>query len=137
MKMDPGAFVADPELIRALRNHAKPVDCTADCSLFQQGEAPRGLYIFIDGEVDLSMKSQAGEQIMTLSALHGSLLGLPGLIGNVPYSLTADAKQNAEIGFVSKEEFSRLMLSQPAISVMILRVLAAEVRSARIALTAA
>jgi CRP-like cAMP-binding protein len=137
MKMDPGSFVADPELLKALRAHATSVDCAHDCTLFHQGDESRGLYIFLNGELVLSMKSQSGEEIMSMPALCGSLLGLPGLIGNVPYSLTAIAWQGAEVGFVSKDEFSQLMLSRPAISVMVLRVLAAEVRSARLAMTAA
>jgi CRP-like cAMP-binding protein len=60
-------------------------------------------------------------------------MGLPGLVGNNPYSLTAEAKKGAEVSFVARDEFSRLMLTEPSLAMMILRVLAAEVRSARIA----
>jgi CRP-like cAMP-binding protein len=137
MKMDASAFVADPELIEALRKHATPVDCSSDTTLFNQGDPPTGLYILLGGEVILTMKSQAGDEIMNMAAAGGSLLGLPGLIGNVAYSLTAKAGPGGEVCFVSKDEFARLMLTEPAISVMILRVLAAEVRTARMALTAA
>jgi hypothetical protein len=41
----------------------------------------------------------------------------------------------AVVSFVSKDDFSRMMLTEPQISVMILRVLAAEVRTARMALS--
>lgn len=80
------------------------------------------------------MQSHLGDTIMDMPAIEGSLLGLPGLIGGSPYGLSAFAQKGAEVGFVSREEFARIMLSAPAIAVGILRVLAAEVRTARMAL---
>ncbi len=52
-------------------------------------------------------------------------------IGNVPYSLSATAKKGSPVSFVRREEFSRLMLINPSISVGVLRVLAAKVHTAR------
>jgi CRP-like cAMP-binding protein len=132
--MDANAFVADPELIEALKKHATRVECEEDRLLFKQGEAPGGLYIFCGGEVSLTLTSLVGDVVMRLSAAPGSLLGLPGVIGNVPYSLSATAKKGSLVSFVRREEFSRLMLTNPSVSVGVLRVLAAEVRTARAAL---
>jgi CRP-like cAMP-binding protein len=134
MKMDAAAFVTEQELIEALTKHATRVDCEEDRVLFKQGDAPGGLYIFCEGEVTLTLTSLAGEVVMSLSIDAGSLLGLPGVIGNVPYSLTARAKKGSIVSFVQREEFSRLMLTDPSVSVGVLRVLAAEVRTARMAL---
>ena len=134
MKMDAAAFVAEPGLLEALSKHASPVECDQDRVLFKQGDEPDGLYIVHGGMVLLSMKSTLGDELMRMPAAAGSLLGLPGLIGNVGYSLSAFAKQGAQVSFVSREEFGRLMLTEPSISVGILRVLAAEVRTARMAL---
>ena len=137
MKLEASAFVADPQLIEALRSHADLLDCSSDRVLFRQDDSPTGLFIVHGGEVILTMRSQCGQEILNMPASPGSLLGLPGLIGNVGYTLTATAIKKAEVSFVSKEKFARLMLTEPNVSVMILRVLAAEVRSARMALTAA
>jgi len=134
MKMDAGAFVADPELIEALRQHSEPVVCDEDRVLFNQGDTPTGLYVLLKGEVRMVMRSQAGEELMNLRAIEGSLLGLPGLVGGSPYSLSAYAEKGAEVGFVNREQFASIMLSQPAVAAGILRVLAAEVRTARMAL---
>jgi CRP-like cAMP-binding protein len=71
---------------------------------------------------------------MRLSVAIGSLLGLPAVIGNVPYSLSARAKKGSFVSFIKREDFSRLMLTDPSVSVGVLRVLAAEVRTARMAL---
>jgi len=137
MKMDPKAFVADQELVDALKKHATRVACDEDRVLFNQGDAPDGLYIFCKGVVRLVMRSQVGDTLMDIPAIECSLLGLPGMIGGVPYSLSAFAQKGAEVGFVSREEFGRVMLSEPSIGVGILRVLAAEVRTARMALVEA
>ena len=134
MKMDAAAFVADGELMQGLKAHATPVGCEEPRVLFNQGDPPDGLYIFHKGRVRLVMRSQAGDTIMNMPAIEGSLLGLPGLVGGAPYSLSAYADKGAEVSYVSREDFARIMLSQPPIAVGILRVLAAEVRTARMAL---
>jgi CRP-like cAMP-binding protein len=134
MKMDATAFVADPELVDALRQHSDSVACVEDRVLFNQGDAPNGLYIFLKGALRLVMRSQLGDVLMDMAANEGSLLGLPGLIGGTPYSLSAYAAKGSEVGFVSREQFANIMLSQPPIAVGILRVLAAQVRTARMAL---
>jgi CRP-like cAMP-binding protein len=132
--MDAAAFVADQALIEALKKQATRVDCEEDRFLFKQGDAPEGLYIFCDGEVTLTLRSSVGDEVMSVSVAVGSLLGLPGVIGNVPYSLTARAKKGSLVSFVKREDFGRLMLKDPSVSVGVLRVLAAEVRTARRAL---
>jgi CRP-like cAMP-binding protein len=134
MNMDAAAFVAGPELVDALRQHASPVVCDGDRVLFNQGDAPDGLYIFHNGKVELSMRSGAGDVVMSMPALEDSLLGLPGLIGNMPYSLSALATAGSNVSYLSRDALNRLMLSDSTVSVGILRVLAAEVRTARMAL---
>jgi len=134
MKMDAAAFVADPDLVESLKTRSSPVVCDEDRVLFNQGDTPEGLYIFHKGVVRLIMHSHQGDVLMNIPAIEGSLLGLPGMIGGVPYSLSALAEKGAEVSFVSRENFSEIMLSVPTIAVGILRVLAAEVRTARMAL---
>ncbi len=133
-QLDPSAFVADIELIRMLEKHSVPAPCEVDGALFRQGEPPTGLYIFHQGSVTLSMISENCQSLFAAQALPGSLLGLPAIVSDKPYSLTATAREGAKVSFIGRSEFTQLMLSQPQISIRILRVLAAEVRSARTAL---
>ena len=109
--------------------------CDHDRILFRQGETPSGLYVLRAGSVILDMVSHTGEPLLDLSVPVGALLGLPGFIANQPYSLTAKATKGTELGLVSREDFSALMLSNPALSLKVLSVLAAEVRSARSAIS--
>ena len=135
MKLDPSAFVAAPELIQALEKHSAKVSCNEDRVLFHQGELPIGLYILNAGDTTLTMTSPKGNQVMQIKAGAGSVLGLPGLIGNQPYTLTATARVGAQFSFVSRDDFTSLMQTDAQMALKILEVLAAEVRSARYALS--
>ena len=135
VKLDSSAFVADPELIQALEKHSTAISCDADRVLFNQGDHPQGLYILDQGETTISMASSAGEQLMSIQAHAGSLLGLPGLIGNEPYTLTAIARNGSRLSFVPRDEFTSLMRADPLLALKMLQVIAAELRSARQALS--
>ena len=135
MKLDPSAFVADPDLILTLEKGSKTISCGGDRVLFRQGEVPDGLYILNRGEIALTMTSPSGEPVMQMQASAGSLLGLPGLISGEPYTLTAIARNGACLSFVSRDDFTSLMQTNPLMALKMLEVLAAEVRSAREALS--
>jgi len=134
MELDPSAFLADHQLIQALGKQAAPISCDHDLVLFRQGDAPLGLYILLNGKATLTMDSPTGDPILSVQAAANSLLGLPGLIGNQPYTLTAVAHPGAQLRFVSRDEFTALMESQPLLSLKVLQVLAAELLTARHAL---
>lgn len=80
------------------------------------------------------MDSHQVQPILSGEASDGSILGLPGLISDQPYSLTAIARAGARVSFLARAEFHELMHSNPVLGFKILQVLAAEVRSARKAL---
>jgi CRP-like cAMP-binding protein len=132
---DSSSFVAEKELIEALEKRSSTVMCTESRRLFAQGGNPAGLYILRKGSASLTMASPTGGSLMSITLLPGSLLGLPALIGNEPYTMTANAEKGAEFGFVTREDFNSLMLTDPSLAIRVLRVLAAEVRTARHAIS--
>jgi CRP-like cAMP-binding protein len=131
VQLDPDAFVADPDLLRALCERSIPVSCESDGVLFRQDEPSVGVFILHDGTVTLSMMSNDGHSLFAVQAKPGSILGLPGAISNQPYTLSAIARAGAKVSFVSNADLTALMHSDPALSLKMLEVLAAEVRSAR------
>ncbi len=114
MNLDPSAFLGDPELIQALEKRSTPILCDAERVLFRQGDAPAGLYILHKGEATLTMRTWSGESVISLQTTAGSILGLPALIANEPYSLTAIAHSGAQFSFVSRDRLRRPHASQPA-----------------------
>lgn len=135
MQPDSSAFVADPALLQALQEHSTPVPCDTDRLLFQQDAAADGVYILHEGQGRLIMNAHDGRPIFSIDAMPGSVLGLPALVSDQPYSLSAIARAGAHVSFVSRTEFFALMHAQPALSLKMLQVLAAEVRTARQALS--
>jgi CRP-like cAMP-binding protein len=135
MQLEPSAFLADPQLFQVLEKISTVVDCNVDHVLFRQGDPPMGLYLVAKGGAMVTMHSEDGDFLMSVEVLPGSLLGLPAVIGNQPYSLTARAQHGSWVGFVPKEEFNRLVQTNTSLMVKVLQVLANEVRSARIAIT--
>ena len=134
MRLDPAAFVADPQLIHEMEKHSAQIFCSDESVLFRQGEAPVGLYILKSGTATLTMTSPVGTEVVSIEANAGSLLGLPGLIGNEPYTLTAIAHAGSQLCFLARDKFTALMSSNPSLALKVLQVLAAEVRSARSAI---
>lgn len=135
VQLDPSAFLADSDLLQALEKRATPLPCEDDRVLFHQGDTPAGLYILTKGEATVSMNGENGEPFLSVKASAGSLLGLPGLIGNQPFSLTVIALRGAQVCFIARDDFNALMQSELPLLVKVLKVLAAEVRSARLAIT--
>ena len=135
MKLDPSAFVADADLLDAFEKRSTSVVCDQDRVLFRQGDEPTGLYVLRSGSATLTMTSPIGEVILKTAVIPGSLLGLPGFIGGQPYSLTANVAKGARLGYINRDDFADLMLKNPALSIKVLSVLAAEVRSARSAIS--
>jgi CRP-like cAMP-binding protein len=131
---DSSAFVADPELLQALQDRSTPVPCETDRLLFQQDAPADGVYLLHEGAVKLTMNAHDGRTIFSIQAMPGSVLGLPALVSNQPYSLSAIARAEAQVSFVSRADFFAIMNEHPALSLKILQVLAAEVRTARKAL---
>lgn len=131
MNLDPTAFLGDPELIQALEKQSSPILCDADRILFRQGDSSTGLYILHSGQATLTMRTWEGESVISLETTAGSILGLPALIANEPYTLTAVAHSGAQFSFVSRDNYASLMQADPTLPLKVLRVLAAEVHSAR------
>jgi CRP-like cAMP-binding protein len=132
---DSSAFVADPELLRVLETRSTHFVCDTERLLFNQDDPAVGIYIVQKGGVTLTMNAKDGARIFSIPALPGSLLGLPALISDQPYSLTAIAHSDAKVSFVSRSDFFALIQADPQLSLKMLQVLAAEVRTARQALS--
>src|SRR5664279_629288 len=95
--MDRGSFTADCKLIQALANRSQPIICSEGRVLFKQGEAPTGLYVLQSGEATLMRETASGRAVICLHAGPGSVLGLPGIVSNEPYTLTAMARGGSEV----------------------------------------
>jgi len=123
-------YVADPELAAALEALSTPLVPNQDRVLFRQGELPSALYLVRKGEVALAMESR-GRIVICFQAGPGSIVGLPAVVGNKPYTMTAAPCGDAEVCQVTRDEFEHLIAENPTLSMKVLEVLAGEIRLAR------
>lgn len=131
----PNSFIANPKLFQALEQRSVSMPCSKGRILFMQGETPIGLYLLTTGKASLIMKTEKGQEVVHLSVGSGSILGLPAIVSNEPYTLSAMAHHGSEVNFLARKDFEELIQAQPSLYPKVLEVLAAEVRSARLALT--
>jgi CRP-like cAMP-binding protein len=123
-------FIADPELAREIEKRSKPCAPIRDGVLFRQGQLPTALYLVKSGEVALAMESE-NRLVMCVRAGPGSLIGLPAIVGNKSYSMTAAPCARADIRQISSADFNDLISNRPLLAMKVLQVLAAEVHLAR------
>lgn len=128
-------FIADSELAYKISEKSQLFIYGANDVLFRQGDAPHFLYLLKCGEAVLTMQ-ESGKIVMRLCAGAGSLIGLPAITGNKPYTMTARASGELQAYCLEAHQFEELIEAEPQLSLNILHILAAEVRSARGALTA-
>ena len=127
--------VAEAELADAIEKLSEPFAPTPSYLLFRQGDPPTRIYFVKQGEVELTMKASS-ITVMVVRAGPGSVLGLPAIVGDMPYTMSAKTCGESVICPVAIEQFRAMIRDNPKVSFNILQILAAEIRSARQALSA-
>lgn len=97
--------------------------------LFQKGDPVYGVYLIQTGRVALSVAKVPELRPRIVGS--GALLGLPSTIGCRPYSLTAEALEPVEAGFIPREEFMMLLKQHPGLCLALVQGLAWEITEAR------
>jgi CRP-like cAMP-binding protein len=65
---------------------------------------------------------------------HGAILGLPATLSGGTYSLAAEVSEDAELAFVSREEFVALLAKDSNLCLVTMHLLGQEIASIRSAL---
>ena len=127
-------ILADAELCAEIEKWAAPSFATEGEVLFRQGDASGDAFFVKAGEIALTMHVSGGA-LWAVRATRGSLVGLPAVIGNEPYSMTAKVIRDSQICRIGRDSFHELMQQNPRLCCNILKILAGEVHGARKALT--
>jgi CRP-like cAMP-binding protein len=127
-------ILADAELCAEIEKWSPPTFVKEGETLFRQGEAPGYAFFVKTGEIALTMHV-SGDPLWRVRATKGSLVGLPAIVGNEPYSMTAIVIQDSQIFKISGDDFHQLMEQNPRLSRNVLQILAGEVHGARKALS--
>jgi CRP-like cAMP-binding protein len=125
---------ADAELCTEIEKWSPPTFVKEGDILFRQGDAPGYAFFVKTGKIALTMHV-SGDALWRVLAAKGSLVGLPAIIGNEPYSMTAKVIGDSQICKISRDDFHQFMQQNPRLCCKILQILAGEVHGARKALS--
>jgi CRP-like cAMP-binding protein len=109
-------ILADAELCAEIEQWSSPSFVKQGEILFQQGEDSGYAFFVKTGEIGLTMHV-SGDAVWGVRARKGSLVGLPAIVGNEPYSMTARVLRDSEICKISRDDFhhyhwSRLRMAE-------------------------
>jgi CRP-like cAMP-binding protein len=103
--------------------------CPAGKVLFRDGEEPRGIYILQSGQVDLIYSSRNGYTKPLRVAEAGQILGISDVVARRSHDCTATCRTSVELGFITRDEFLRVLDTDPAVWFRVLQLLSEDVNS--------
>jgi CRP-like cAMP-binding protein len=97
-------------------------------TLFEEGEACRGLFVIVEGRVEVRQVSVRGREQVFHTEGPGAALGEGPLFDGGPYIASAVAAAPARVLFLPRAEVVRLCLRHPAVALAMLEAMARRVR---------
>jgi len=99
-------------------------------TLFVEGEKPRGVFILCSGKAKLTTSSSEGKTLIVRVAAAGEILGLGSTVLDTAYEQSAETTEPAQVNFIRRDEFLRLMNSHSEILLRVAQQLSKSVLSA-------
>jgi CRP-like cAMP-binding protein len=127
-------ILADVKLGGDIEKWSPPIFIKEGEILFRQGDAPGYAFYVKTGEIALTMH-MSGDALWSVRARKDSLVGLPGVVANEPYSMSANAVRDSQICKISRDDFHQMLQQNPRLCCRVLQILAGEVHGARKALS--
>jgi CRP/FNR family transcriptional regulator len=81
--------------------------------IFVEGQAPRGVYVLLQGRVKLTTSSRDGKTLILKIVQPGEFLGLHSMVTGKAYETTAETLQPSQFAFVRGADFLRLIRDYP------------------------
>jgi CRP-like cAMP-binding protein len=83
-------------------------------SIFYEGNSPFGIYCIFSGKIKLFKTSPNGKQIILKVLKQGDVLGYRSLFSEEPYAASAEVIEDAQVCFISKDLFFKIVSQSPA-----------------------
>ena len=127
-----GGFLSQlsPAALKEFQALAIPTSYPSGSVLFLEGQAPRGVFLLLEGEIKLSLGSSGGKTLILRLARPGELLGLMSTISGQPYELTGEAMYPCQVAYLRRDDFQRFLAKFPEVNQSVVRSLSAHYRSA-------
>ena len=127
-------FALPPQLRIELERIATAVFKPAGDALFRRGDQVSGTYLIRSGKVRHCLESKK-ELYPTRMLGAGCVASLPATMSGSAYSLTATVAEDAELGFVSRDAYLRLMAKDTSLCFQTMDFLSREITDIRSAIS--
>ncbi len=84
-------------------------------ALFLEGSYPRGVYCINEGKVKIYTRGDNGKEQIIHIAKEGEVVGFKAMFSGDPYNVSAETLEEANICFISKEDFLNMMDTNPVL----------------------
>ena len=99
-------------------------------TVFYEGNHPHGLYCIYSGKVKIHKLGHDGKDQILRLAKTGNIIGYRALLSDDYYHASATAIENSVICFFPKKDYQNLIISNPTLSMQIIKLLSTDLKSA-------
>jgi CRP/FNR family cyclic AMP-dependent transcriptional regulator len=103
-------------------------ECDGGAVLFRAGDAGDSMYLIEDGQVQISMRSSDGEELILAVLGPGDFFGEMALIDGNPRSANASVVERSRLAVLSRQHFLSFLSSSPNVAVEMLTALTRRLR---------
>jgi CRP/FNR family transcriptional regulator, cyclic AMP receptor protein len=105
-------------------NAMVPTTVTSGNTVFREDERGQGLFVLLDGTVEVVKESGPGGPVIIASVEAPSVLGEMSLIADRPHSATVRARTNCEFRLLTRPQFDRLLQAESLAAYKVIATLA-------------
>lgn len=99
--------------------------------LFGEGDLPRGVFILCSGRAKVATSSTEGKTLIMRIAEPGEILGISAALNGKPYEVSAETMTPAQLTFIKRNDFLRLLQSNAELCLNAVRQLSAKYHAAQ------
>jgi CRP-like cAMP-binding protein len=107
----PFSRVQQLDLLRRFSSH----DAALGTTIIREGEAGRGLFVVLSGEVEVTKRDELGIEVPLATLKAGDVFGEISLVRGVPSTATVTAARPSTVLFLARDYFARLLEAVPQI----------------------
>jgi len=96
-----------------IKNISAEITCGEKQILCKEGDPGDKMYIIISGAVEIKKKMAENQAVSLARLLPGELFGELSFFDDIPRSATVEAMTSAKVAVIKKEDFLKLIQSEP------------------------
>lgn len=104
-----------PESLKDFQSMEHSTSYPSSRILFAENDAPKGVFVVLEGEVKLSINSSDGKRLILRIARKGEVLGLVSALSGTPSEMTAETLYPSKLAYIERRDFLSFLLSHPEV----------------------